>query len=511
MNMRGSHRRSPAVLATGFVLVLGGALAAQAAAPTDFIKNVGAAQKLGKALFWDEQSGGDGRTACATCHFNQGVDARVINTVAPGPNGTFDIAGITRPGQTLTAAAFPFGKDDKIGSQGVVAATFRNIVPGSAVDNCTVTGVHRQVTGRQAPSVFQAERNIHNFWDGRANNIFNGVDPSGRANRNARIFVSSGNKLVAQAVQIEPAAMASQAVGPPNNGVEMSCAGRIFPELGRKMLSLTPLGQQHVDATDSVLGRLAWPGTGLNTSYTALIQAAFNSNLWNSTKTVPFTTVSGVQQFSQTEANFSLFWGLAIQEYVKLLVPHNSRFDRWDLDAEEELGLEIFTGEGRCVSCHRDTEPQDDFTAASRNSGGGGSAFVNTGVRPVAEDSGVQPAAVGEFKTPTVRNAELSGPYFHNGGHLTLMQVVDFYDRGGDFPSEQTDSHIRPLGLTEGEKRALVAFMLALTDDRARINAAPFDHPDIDVPNFGLVQATGAAGDAGNPARRFLGADPFAH
>src|SRR5262247_3692248 len=46
-----------------------------------FVKNRAAAIRLGKALFWDEQTGGDGRVACATCHFKAGVDDRTVNTV----------------------------------------------------------------------------------------------------------------------------------------------------------------------------------------------------------------------------------------------------------------------------------------------------------------------------------------------------------------------------------------------------------------------------------------------
>src|SRR5215831_1087271 len=49
--------------------------------------------KLGKALFWDMQVGGDGRTACATCHFHAGADHRNINQINPGPNGLFDVEG----------------------------------------------------------------------------------------------------------------------------------------------------------------------------------------------------------------------------------------------------------------------------------------------------------------------------------------------------------------------------------------------------------------------------------
>jgi len=77
---------------------------------------------------------------------------------------------------------------------------------------------------------------------------------------------------------------------------------------------------------------------------------------------------------------------------------------------------------------------------------------VNIGVRPTAEDSGdVVVAGKGRFKVPTLRNVELLGPFYHNGGQATLRQVIDFYNRGGDFPDHDTDSQIRPLGSTESQ------------------------------------------------------------
>jgi len=507
----------PSAAITVGVLV-GAAGAASAASPADFIKNQQQAIALGKALFWDSQSGGDGVTACATCHFSEGRDRRVTNTTNPGPDGVF---ALTPPGGTVTAANFPVHSDDRLGSQGVVAAQFRRIVPGSAADDCQVTGspvfgLNRQVTGRNTPSQFQAAVNIHNFWDGRANNIFNGSSPGGTADANAGIWLPGKRRgpLAKVRVAIEPASQASQAVGPPNNGVEMSCAGRTFPELGRKMLSLgQPLASQAVDPQDSVLASLrdTLDGKGLAKSYAAMVRDAFQDRYWSATTRVTLPAENGATSyaFSQMEANFSLFWGLAIQAYIETLVPHDTPYDRGELSARQQAGFEVFTGSGRCESCHRDVNPDDDFTAASRNSGGGGNAFTNSAVRPAAEDSGVQPEAIGEFKTPTVRNNLLSGPYFHNGEMLTLMQVVDFYDRGGDFRSDATDGQVRPLGLSEAEKVALVDFMISLTDERAQISAAPFDHPSLEVPNFGTVAATGAAGGA--PEGPYLGANPFAH
>src|SRR5206468_3955768 len=84
-------------------------------------------------------------------------------------------------------------------------------------------------------------------------------------------------------------------------------------------------------------------------------------------------------------------------------------------------------------------------------------------------------------------------PYFHNGGTLTLDQIVEFYDRGGDFADQNIknlDNNIRVLGFTDEEDEALVAFLAALTDERVRFERAPFDHPSLSVPNGGSGNIT---------------------
>jgi hypothetical protein len=98
---------------------------------------------------------------------------------------------------------------------------------------------------------------------------------------------------------------------------------------------------------------------------------------------------------------------------------------------------------------------------------------------------------MGAFKAAPLRNVELTGPYFHNGGKLTLRQVVDFYTRGGDFPVSNAahrdfnlvnmDLEIQS-NLSEAEKVALVDFLLELTDERNRFDRAPFDHPEVIIP-----------------------------
>lgn len=101
----------------------------------------------------------------------------------------------------------------------------------------------------------------------------------------------------------------------------------------------------------------------------------------------------------------------------------------------------------------------------------------------------------GAFKVPTLRNIALTAPYFHNGGHATLRQAVEFYNRGGDFRelnSANIDFEIGKLNLTEQEIEDLVEFLRsALTDERVAKQKAPFDHPQLFVPNGHATRPNG--------------------
>src|SRR6185503_2323848 len=93
-------------------------------------------------------------------------------------------------------------RSDVVGSAGVVRQTFVDVTDGSAVDIGTASGAAsvftlgglkvRQVTSRNTPSVINAVFNLRNFWDGRANNVFNAATPFGAADTRARVLVVSG-------------------------------------------------------------------------------------------------------------------------------------------------------------------------------------------------------------------------------------------------------------------------------------------------------------------------------
>jgi len=75
---------------------------------------------------------------------------------------------------------------------------------------------------------------------------------------------------------------------------------------------------------------------------------------------------------------------------------------------------------------------------------------------------------IASFKTPGLRNVLVTGPYFHDGSHPTLWDVLDHYNKGAGSQDPWLDQDIRPLGLQESELNDLVAFMASLTSDAYR-------------------------------------------
>lgn len=584
----------------------------------DFIEDMDLALVLGKALFWDMQVGSDGVMACATCHFHAGADNRSRHQASPGllrwyangasnPDRTFQLVGSN---YALKVSDFPLRKlrnpndskssvlsdrNDVVSSQGIAFRQFLGVdgygneILRSQADSVFRVGTltARRVEPRNTPTVINAVFNQRNFWDGRASDIFNGVNPFGLRDKDARVFYAEDeDHIEAVSVAIDNASLASQAVGPPLSAFEMSASGRIFPDVARKLLKKRPLARQMVDRTDSVLGtwsRVDKAGLIFD-DYEELVEAAFKEEWWQYDGEVPvpsrFATSGGtshanslpslakvipsmtrasdtIGEYSQIEANFSLFFGLSVQLYQSLLISDQTPYDRYaagDLTAltsQQRQGLFLFHTKARCADCHQGAE----FTSASVNNivnarvepmGFGrdsrfvyDAGFYNLGIRPTLEDISIgdldpfgfpfsearllstygpevyrkligKPAPLplgsdamvvsnGLFKTPTLRNVALTAPYMHNGGFRTLREVVDFYNRGGDFPQQNAkDLHpaMVPLQLTNSEKDALVAFLQSLTDERVRYRRAPFDHPQLFLPN-GHIGTTSSSRDNG--------------
>ncbi len=419
-----------------------------------------------------------------------------------------------------------------------------------------------------------------------------------------------------------------------------------------------PLEHQKVHHEDSVLGSLSLSSSdnglkpGLNTTYAAMVRQAFNKKYWSYRRRGAFGRPNVGIAFNQMEANFSMFFGLAIQMYEATLISDDAPIDNFARDedffpvgmtASERRGLDLFT-EFHCNICHAgpaltlaavtsnemmitaDPEafgplPISQGSFISKNMVAYDSTYngtqlhdfgyFNTGVADPESDPGlyatddfgnplsfveqfsqylagnttaiVDPLAGIEntrscdfqkpfaantsrsnpqffsqadgliadpngnsnciqtaiwayrpdtaaaatelanpattklaqadkaaFKTPSLRNIELTGPYMHNGGMATLEQVIEFYSRGGNFTNDDLHLFVFPMGTLQFNAQArtdLIAFLKTFTDERVRYEKAPFDHPELVIPNGHSGDHINAEG--GNPLAADLAKDEF--
>jgi cytochrome c peroxidase len=433
-----------------------------------YVRDKAAAIALGKALFWDAKVGSDGQ-ACASCHFHAGADNRLKNQLNPGQRGGDNLFNRTAtggggPNYTLKPADFPFFRlldpsdrnsqvvfesNDVVSSQGTFSGEFLGLLPNQVnalganlpglppgqlkalvadllnpqvnadekcanrpVDEFSVHGaLTRRVAPRNTPTVINAVFNFRNFWDGRANNVFNGNNPFGKRDVAAKVLEAKPNGSAAWvSMELANASLASQAVGPALSDFEMSCANKTFKQLGRKMLPMRALSSQRVDTNDSVLARYRnGQLTGLGTTYDQMIKQAFDARWWRAP--------GKFDGYSQMESNFSMFWGLAIMLYESTLVSDEAPIDKFvgwagkpadpnALSVQERRGLALFRGgKTSCVQCHKgaeftgagsllqpnrgDTNPVEHMFVGAGQLGMYDNGFYNIGVRPTKEDVGV--------------------------------------------------------------------------------------------------------------------------
>src|SRR6478672_11852978 len=162
----------------------------------EFVRDPAMARALGKALFWDMQVGSDGIQSCASCHFRAGADPRSKNQLSPGlkrmPVADLTFSTGRGPNFQLETAVFPLTRlanpgvrgaldpitdsNDAVSSQGIHH-------PGNEADPLAFLvgpANTRRVEPRNTPTTINAVFNHRQFWDGRAENIFNGVNHLGQ-------------------------------------------------------------------------------------------------------------------------------------------------------------------------------------------------------------------------------------------------------------------------------------------------------------------------------------------
>jgi cytochrome c peroxidase len=172
----------------------------------------------------------------------------------------------------------------------------------------------------------------------------------------------------------------------------------------------------------------------------------------------------------------------AIAAFVRTLNPRNAPFDRYmngdttALSSAQARGFNLFMGKAQCGTCHFAPlfnglmPPLYHLTELEVL----GAPATDDLLQPRSDtDNGrysIFPIDYykGAFKTPTVRNVSITGPYMHNGGFRTLEAVVEFYNKGGGrgigLHTEQQTLSAAPLNLTAGEISDVVSFLHALKD-----------------------------------------------
>ena len=169
----------------------------------------------------------------------------------------------------------------------------------------------------------------------------------------------------------------------------------------------------------------------------------------------------------------------ALASYIRSLSDYDSKFDGFmrgekKFDLDEIAGFNLFTGKAKCATCHfipltNGTVPPSFMKSESEVLG------VPDKHKKLDADLGKFELTKAEihrnsFKTPTIRNVELTAPYMHNGVFKTLEEVIDFYNDGGGnglgFNLQNQTLPEDKLKLTELEKKQLIAFMKTLTDKK---------------------------------------------
>ena len=226
------------------------------------------------------------------------------------------------------------------------------------------------------------------------------------------------------------------------------------------------------ESREAVLAKLA-----LNSGYTARFAEIFDEGL--------------------TEATL----GRALAAYQRALLSGDSPFDRWYFGDERSTlvgsgaegypalaaeGFSVFQEKG-CVSCHHINESSALFTDGQYHNTGTGYQRAGRALRPpsvqLAPGVFVVPTVDAEtetftddgryevtgldadkwrYRTPSLRNVALTGPYMHDGSIATLEAVVAFYAEGGGGDPAQ-DPRTQSVQLTESDQDALVAFLRTLT------------------------------------------------
>lgn len=305
----------------------------------------------------------------------------------------------------LTKGRYELGRqlyfEPRVSKDGTVScATCHNPDTGWTAQLPTAVGIAGQVGGRNSPTVINTAYGKTMFWDGRA--------PS----------------------------LEGQAQGPIQNPIEMG--NQSYKEIIERLRAIPGYKEQFrkVFGTDVTLDGFAKAVATFERVASLSGNSAYDKYRSND-----------FQALTESQKRGMILFGLTLE---------NSDPDKAKLAA-------IPLKKANCTSCHAGFNFTDELF---HNLGVGWDTktrrFVDLGRWAVEPIGAKFNKNLGAFKTPTIRDAAKTGPYMHDGSEQTLMDVVNYYDKGGN-ANPYLDRDMKKLNLTDQEKKDLVAFMEGLT------------------------------------------------
>lgn len=286
---------------------------------------------------------------------------------------------------------------------------------GYAANTQFGVGIRGQEGGRNSPVSYNRILSDLQFWDGRADSL------------------------------------EAQAVGPIANPIEMGNTHDVAVETVKKIPG-------YVAQFDAVFGK-----DSVNIDNIGKAIATFERAVV--TGPSPFDYQEAYKKYEQIDED-DLQDLLENPEFARQYKAAKKGVEDHPMSESAKRGMELFFGERvNCAACHVGANLADE-------------KYHNLGVGMDAKEPDVgryevtkDPKDWGAFKTPTIRNVEYSAPYMHDGSQKTLMEVVEHYNKGGT-PNKNLSDKMKPLKLTEQEKKDLVAFMKACSGPFPKVEQA---------------------------------------
>ena len=333
--------------------------------------------------------------------------------------GSIQITGLKE--NPLTRAKIELGRqlyfDTRLSSDNTVScASCHHPDEGYGKQTQFGIGVKGQQGGRNSPVSFNRILSSLQFWDGRASSL------------------------------------EEQAKGPIANPIEMA-------NTHEKAIATLQSIPGYVKQFEAVFG-----AKGLNIDTVAQAIASFERCLV--TGPSPYDFGEQLKRFEKLSADDIADIKSDDPELYAIYMKAVDEAKKSPLSDSARRGRDLYFGERiNCAACHVGANLADE-------------KYHNIGVgmdKPMPDEGRMavtkKPEDYGAFKTPTLRNVALSGPYMHDGSQKTLEEIVEHYNKGG-IPNKNLSNKIKKLDLKDQEKKDLVEFMKSCTGSFPKVEAA---------------------------------------